>query len=73
MAERTVEQVEAEIARLQAEKLRLMESEITEKKKQAKEALLFLHDAGALPKALKEALTDKRGQIAIKKFFPERD
>lgn len=73
MVQRTREDIDAEIARLQQEKLELLKGEITANKRKAREALTALNEAGALSKALKEALTDKRGQIAIAKFFPERD
>ena len=73
MAQRTREDIDAEIARLEQEKRDLMKADITAAKKRAREALTFLHENKALSKALEQALTDKRGQIAIAKFFPERD
>lgn len=72
MAQRTTQDIDAEIERLEQEKRDLLSSEIEAAKKQAREALLFLHANKALSKSLREALTDKRGMIAITKFFPEQ-
>lgn len=70
---RTVAEVEADIAKLEAEKRDILKDQIKADKRKAREALMALHEVGALSKALKEALTDKRGQFAVAKFFPERD
>lgn len=70
---RTIEQIEAEMEKLREEKRSVMQADIAKHKRQARESLMFLHEAGALSKGMTEALTDKRGQFAVNKFFPERE
>lgn len=58
---RTVEEIDADIARLQEEKLQLLAGQVDDDRRAAAFAIERLYDAGAIPKKVLDACSDKRG------------